>query len=211
MQVRDDLATMFPATRVEFIAADIDDASRVDEMFTRIGEKFGRVDVLIHCGGAQVKPGLFMDLDPAMYGRQIDGHFTSFMHCCREVIPLMRNGGAIVAIASDAGKVATPAETIIGAMKAAVIMFVRTLALEMSRQNIRVNVITPSIVANTASYDRVMSSEFSRKIFEKAVTKAKLGVPTPADVAPIVVFLASSFASKITGQAISVNGGISAA
>jgi 2-hydroxycyclohexanecarboxyl-CoA dehydrogenase len=210
-KVRNELAAMFPATKFEFVAADIDDPSLVDQMFSKIREDCGRVDVLVHCGGAQVKPGFFTSLDPAMYSKQVDGHFASFLHCCRNVIPLMQNGGSIVVIASDAGKVATPSETVIGAMKAAVIMFARTLALEVSRQNIRVNVITPSVVANTKSYDRVMSSDASRKIFEKAAGKAKLGVPSPGDVAPLAVFLASSFASKITGQAISVNGGISAA
>lgn len=56
-----------------------------------------------------------------------------------------------------------------------------------------------------------MSQELSRKVFEKAESRARLGVPVPADIAPLAVFLASPLASRITGQAISVNGGISAA
>lgn len=211
IRVCDELSALFPATRYEFIAADLNNPALIEGMFESIAKKFGRVDVLVHCGGAQVKPGFFTTLDPALYGKQIDGHFVAFMNCCRGVIPLMQSGGSIVVVASDAGKVATPTESIIGAMKAAVIMFARTLALELSRQNIRVNVITPSIVADTISYDRVMSTEIGRRIFQKAEHKAKLGVPTPVDIAPMAVFLASPFASKITGQAISVNGGISAA
>ena len=180
-------------------------------MFDRIHSEIGRIDVLVHCGGAQVKPDFFTRIDPATYQEKIDGHFTSFVTCCRRTISMMGAGGSIVAVASDAGKVATPAESMIGAMKAAVIMFARTLALEVSRQGIRVNVATPSIVANTKSYDRVMSSENSRRIFEKASAKARLGVSGPEGVAPLIVFLSSPCASKITGQAISVNGGISAA
>jgi len=90
-------------------------------------------------------------------------------------------------------------------------MFTRTLAIEVSRFGIRANCITPSIVRDTISHERAMSGELSRKVFEKAESRARLGVPTPADIAPLVVFLVSPLASKITGQAISVNGGISAA
>ena len=81
----------------------------------------------------------------------------------------------------------------------------------MGRHGGRVNCITPSLVTGTKAHDRVMSSEFSRKIFEKASRRARLGVPSPADIAPLAVFLASPLASHLTGQAISVNGGISAA
>ena len=89
-------------------------------------------------------------------------------------------------------------------------MYVRTLALELSRHNVRVNCITPSLVADTKAHDAVMASQFNRKIFEKAARRARLGVPTPANIAPLAAFLASSLASHITGRAISVNGGISA-
>lgn len=210
-RVRHELAEAFPRTRFLFIPADLSRPEQSNAMFDQIQQEIGRIDVLVHCGGAQVRPEFFSRIDPATYRDQIDGHFTSFVTCCRRTIPMMTAGGSIVAIASDAGKVATPAETLIGAMKAAIIMFVRALALEVSRQGIRVNVLTPSLIANTKSYDRVMAGETSRKIFEKASAKAKLGVPTPQDVAPLIVFLSSFYASKVTGQAISVNGGISAA
>ena len=90
-------------------------------------------------------------------------------------------------------------------------MFSRTLALEGSRHGIRVHSLTPSLVKDTAAYDRVMAGEFSKKLFEKVTKKARLGLVTPKDIAPLAVFLCSPAASKITGQTISVNGGISAA
>jgi 2-hydroxycyclohexanecarboxyl-CoA dehydrogenase len=89
-------------------------------------------------------------------------------------------------------------------------MFSKTLALELSRFGIRVHALTPSIVRDTRAYDHMMSEEFSRRLFEKAEKKAKLGVVTPADIAPVAVFLARPEAAKITAQAISINGGISA-
>ena len=86
-----------------------------------------------------------------------------------------------------------------------------TLALELGRHNVRVNCVTPSLVVDTKAHDRVMASEFSSRIFEKASRRARLGVPNPADVAMTAVFLASPLSSRTTGQAVSVNGGISAA
>ncbi|MGR3198742.1 SDR family NAD(P)-dependent oxidoreductase [Pseudooceanicola sp.] len=210
-RVRSEIAEAYPDTEVLFVSADLTDPAQLRDMFASIQAKVGRLDAFVHCGGAQVKPGFFANLDADDDQAHFDGHVRSFMNCCRAVIPMMTEGGSIVAVASDAGKLATPAETLIGAMKAAVIMFCRTLALEVSRQNIRVNVITPSIIADTKSYDRVMATEAGARIFGKAASKAKLGVPTPVDVAPTCVFLASPYSSRLTGQAISINGGISAA
>lgn len=210
-RVREQLGAAFPDTIFRFIAGDLNVPEQSRALFDEIQREIGRIDILVHCGGAQVKPEFFTRIDPETYQEQIDGHFKSFVTCCQRTIPMMPPGGSIVAIASDAGKIATPAETMIGAMKAAVIMFSRTLAMEISRQGIRVNVVTPSLVANTISYDRVMSGAAGSKIFAKAISKAKLGLPAPEDVAPLAVFLSSPYASKITGQAVSVNGGISAA
>lgn len=208
-----ELGRTSPATKFVFIKADVVSPGAADMLFKRVADGFGRLDIFVHCGGAQIKPDLFINSDPATYQPQIDGHFTCMLHCCHYAVALMRQtgGGAIVTVASDAGKLATPGETIIGAAKAAAIMFTRTLAIEVSRFAIRANCITPSIVRDTISHERAMSGELSRKVFEKAEARARLGVPTPADIAPLVVFLASPLASKITGQAISVNGGISAA
>ena len=93
----------------------------------------------------------------------------------------------------------------------AIVTFTRTLALEAKRYGVTVNAITPSLIANTQSYDRAMSLEFSKKIFDKIVGQAHLGVTEPEDLAALIVFLASPMAAKVTGQVISVNGGISVA
>ncbi len=202
-----------PDAQVAFAAGDMSDAAQATDVCRGVLARHGRVDVFVHAVGGEISPRPFIELDPTTFRPLIDGHFTSLLNCCHVVAPAMadRGAGSIVVIASDAGKIATPGESIIGAMKAAVIMYVRTLALEMGRHAVRVNCITPSLVAETQAHDRVMASEFSRKIFEKAARRARLGVPTPADIAPLAVFLASPLASHLTGQAISVNGGISAA
>lgn len=211
--VEERLRAQFPGTQFKFIAADLDDIEAVRRLVAEAKAAFDRIDILVHAGGAQIKPDLFINTDAATFQPMMNGHFMSLLNVCHCVVPIMKaqGGGAIVAVASDAGKIATPGETLIGAAKAAAIMFIRCLALEVSRFGIRANVMTPSIVRETKSYARVMSGELSRKVFEKAESRARLGVPTPSDVAPMIVFLASPLASKITGQAISVNGGISAA
>jgi 2-hydroxycyclohexanecarboxyl-CoA dehydrogenase len=94
---------------------------------------------------------------------------------------------------------------------AAIVMFTRTVAIEGKRDGIRANALTPSLIANTPTAERVLSDGFSKSLFEKAAQQAHLGVAEPEDLASLVVFLASPAAAKLTGQAISVNGGISAA
>jgi 2-hydroxycyclohexanecarboxyl-CoA dehydrogenase len=75
---------------------------------------------------------------------------------------------------------------------------------------IRVNALTPSLVTGTGTSDRIFAHEFSTKIFDKISAKVSLGVPTADDLAALVTFLAGPASAKITGQAISINGGISA-
>ena len=93
---------------------------------------------------------------------------------------------------------------------AAVAMFSRTLALEVKRQGIRVNVVTPSIVEGARLRKRIAAGGFGGKLFEKAAAAAHLGVATERDVAEMIGFLASDRAARVTGQVISINGGISA-
>jgi NAD(P)-dependent dehydrogenase (short-subunit alcohol dehydrogenase family) len=125
-------------------------------------------------------------------------------------MPILADGAAIINIASDAGKVPTPGESVIGGAMAAITMFSRTLAMEAKRRHIRVNAITPSLVNNTLTFKRVTEDGFSAKLFAKAIKAAHLGVTEPEDVAALIAFLASDDAKRITGQVISINGGISA-
>ena len=93
---------------------------------------------------------------------------------------------------------------------AGIIMFCRAMANEAKRDGIRVNCLTPSIVEGTPLHDRLMADPFAGRLFGKAKTLAHLGVVVPEDLAAMAVFLASPQAARITGQTISVTGGISA-
>ena len=89
-------------------------------------------------------------------------------------------------------------------------MFCRGMAIEAKRHGIRVNCVTPSIVRGTPLYDRLMADPFAGRLFAKAERMASLGVVEPDDLASLVTFLAGPGSARLTGQTISVTGGISA-
>jgi NAD(P)-dependent dehydrogenase (short-subunit alcohol dehydrogenase family) len=212
-QARDVLIKAAPDADIRFVAADVrapHDATRAVEACV---SAFGRIDTIVSCAGGSPLPRLIHDI-PIEAVADIIGSITSgiLLPARAALGPMMRQGGgAIVCIASDAAKVATPGEAVIGAAMAAVAMFCRTLAIEAKRSGIRVNCVTPSIVRDTPFYDTLMADPFCSRLFSKAEKLAMLGVVEPKDIGETVAFLASPAAARLTGQTISVNGGISAA
>jgi 2-hydroxycyclohexanecarboxyl-CoA dehydrogenase len=198
---------------VRFFGFDVTDALSSRKVIDEAAGEFGGIDVLVTSAGGNYVPRLFHEQDPTQFSEICASWFYGVLNCCHAVLPHMKNagGGSIINIASDAAKIATPGETVIGGIMAAVVMFSRTLAIEAARHKIRVNAITPSVVKGTRHYRMVMSDPFCARLFGKAENKAHLGVAEPKDLAALVVFLAGPTAERLTGQAISVNGGISAA
>jgi len=209
-----ELRELVPEGNFELVIANYLRPEGLDRLFG-VAEQRGGLDILVHPALPEVeaKLGPFMDSDAEEWSAMVDGLYLSFVHCCHRAARQMitKGGGAIISIASDAAKLATPGEAVNGGALAANVMFCRAVALELARHNVRVNAVTPSITRGTGNYDKMMSKEFSRRLFQKAEARARLGVAHAENVAPMVVFLASSLASHITGQAVSVNGGISAA
>jgi 2-hydroxycyclohexanecarboxyl-CoA dehydrogenase len=203
-----------PGCRVHFVAVDSCVTEQAVALGRRAEEAMGGVDVLVNTTvSAYPYPTLFHKIDvndiQGMVLTQVMSHFLLpriVMDGMRE-----RERGVIVNVASDAGKLATPGESIIGGIMAAIIMFTRTLAIEAKRSGIRVNCVAPSIIEGTLTHDTVMAGEFSGKLFAKAKDMAQLGVVDADDMAELITFLAGPAAAKLTGQAISLNGGISAA
>lgn len=173
----------------------------------------GGIDILVCSTAAEVRPELFTNIATAEIARIYTHLALPSMHMASAVLPFMRRRrcGVIVNVASDAAKTATPGESVIGAAKAGIVMFTRTIAIEEKRYGIRANALTPSLVRETASTERITSDGFSAKLFASAARQAHLGVPVADDIAALAVFLCSPAAGRLTGQAISVNGGISAA
>ncbi|SNT10971.1 SDR family NAD(P)-dependent oxidoreductase [Rhodococcoides kyotonense] len=205
------LAETNPECDALFVAADVNEVGAADDVVRQAHEHMGRVDVLVNSTVAQYQPTLLHDIPADKLVDILVQQAVGPILMSRAVVPVMREQrvGAIVTIASDAAKVPTPGETGIGAAMAAIVTFSQTLAVEAKRYGVRVNVLTPSLIVNTGSYDRAMSAEFSRKIFDKIVSQAQLGLTEPEDLADAILFLASPLSRRITGQVISVNGGIS--
>lgn len=202
-----------PGAQVEFIAADAGDAGQVEAAATAARDALGSIDVLVSSVTGTYRPELLHRTPIADIAGILLGQALPPMLLTRAVLPIMagQGGGSIVNIASDAAKVATPGESVLGGAMAAIVMFSRVTAIEAKRNGIRVNVITPSLIAGTPTAEAVLRDGFSKNLFEKAAAQAHLGVAEPADLASLVVFLGGPGAARLTGQAISVNGGISAA
>ncbi|MDR6834119.1 MULTISPECIES: SDR family oxidoreductase [unclassified Sphingopyxis] len=196
-----------------FFPCDANDAAAAADLVAAVEAAFGSVDLLVVSTAAAVLPRLLGDISPEEIASILVEQAAPPMVMSRAVLPGMRarGSGAIVVVASDAAKSATPGETVIGAAMAAITMFAKAMAMEVKRDGIRVNIVTPSLISGTPIYDRLMEDPFSARLFGKAAKLAALGVANADDVAATIAFLCSPDAARITGQAISVNGGISAA
>ena len=193
---------------VAFVAGDVSSPNGARSLIESAARHLGgTIEILVNAAGGEYTPRLFHQTSVEEIGAIIGHWLLSTLYCCHYALPLMPDAGAIVNVAS---KVPTPGEAIIGGAMAGIAMFSRTLAMEVKRRKIRVNVVTPSLVRNTLTYNRIMADRFSSKLFGKAIERAHLGIPDAAEVAATVLFLLGPHSSRLTGQVISVNGGISA-
>jgi len=197
---------------VHFLAGNAGDAQDSNRIAAEAADFLGgRIDTFISAVAPGGHLGPLHSQDAQELERVLIGLVLPVMQMNRAALPYMQvSGGTIVNVASDAAKVPTPGESVAGGALAAIAMFSRTLALEVKRHGVRVHTVTPSLIAGTATAERLLADEFGAKIFNKIMDKAQLGVPDADDVATTVLWLASPAAAKVTGQVISVNGGISA-
>ena len=149
------------------------------------------------------------------YRRQYDVNVGGTIFACQAVVPLMkaRGGGVIINMTSQAGRRGEPNITIYCSTKAAVISVTQSLALELAKDNIRVNAIAPGVIdtrmwetvdAQFAEYENKPLGQKKREVGE-AVPLGRMG--DPRDVADPCVFLASEDARYITAQTLNVDGG----
>jgi len=208
-----DLQARFPGAEIGLVAADMSQPENAARAVEACIARFGRIDTLVSNAAGDPMPRLLHETPIEALPEIFRSITSGILLPMRAALPHMmrQQGGTMISIASDAAKLATPGETIIGGAMAAVAMFCRSLAIEGRRSGIRVNCITPSIVNNTPLFAKVMADPFASRLFGKAVDRAMLGIVEAEDLAALVVFLSSAAAARLTGQTISVTGGISAA
>ena len=192
------------------VNVDISSPDQVRKAFAEVEKQLGPITGLVNNAGVDViKP--FIESTEEEWDRIIAVNLKGTISCCRAVLDGMieRGAGSIVSIASDAGRVGSSGEAVYSATNGGVISFTKTLAREVARNNIRVNCVCPG-PTETALLAQV--AEYSEKLYAGLSRAIPLGrTAQPEDVAPAVAFLLGDSAGYITGQTLSVSGGLTMA
>jgi len=189
---------------------DITDYEQVKTAVAAIESRIGPTWTLVNNAGWD-KPMPFLKTTPDFWKKVVDINYMGPLHLTHAVAPGMvaRNGGRIIFIASDAGRVGSSGEVVYSGCKGATIAFAKALAREVARKNVLLNCLCPG-PTNTPAMDAfVGTGEEGQKIRDAMVRGVPLGrIGEPDDYPGLVAFLASDDASFMTGQTISVSGGL---
>ncbi len=192
---------------------DVTDGGSVDAAVNKAERKLGPINILVNnAGWDEFRP--FLQTDEELWDRLIDVNFKGCLRCCHRVVPRMVDTGygRVVNIGSDAARVGSSLEAVYSGAKGAVVSFTKTLAREVARHGVTVNAVCPG-PTDTALLARMADAggdaARTRDALARAVPLRRLGQPD--DIAPAVAFLASDGAAFITGQTLSVSGGLTMA
>jgi 2-hydroxycyclohexanecarboxyl-CoA dehydrogenase len=192
------------------LGMDITRRESVDAAIAATEADLGPLSVLVNNAGIDIiKP--FFDSTPDEWERIIAVNMMGTFHCCQSALEVMqpRNDGAIVNFGSDAGRVGSSREAVYSATKGGIIAFTKTLAREVARYGIRVNCVSPGPTDTALLAQVADTSPNLRDALARSIPMRRVG--EPSDVAPAVVFLAGDGARYITGQTLSVSGGLTMA
>jgi 2-hydroxycyclohexanecarboxyl-CoA dehydrogenase len=182
----------------------------VDEALAQLGQ----LDIVVNnAGWDKLEP--FLESEEATWDKILAVNFKSILYICKAALPRMverGGGGRVINIASDAGRVGSMGEAVYAGTKGAIIAFSKTLAREMARHRITVNVVCPGLTETPLLQGIRDQSPKSAKVIEAVTRAIPLGrVGQPEDIAGAVVYLASPAADFVTGQTLSVSGGLTMA
>lgn len=189
-------------------AADVSKGADVERMMALAMESFGRLDALFNNAGT-IRPGTAVELAEADWDLVMAVNVRSVFLGAKYAVPVMAaaGGGSIISTASVSGLAGDPGSVAYSASKAAVINLTRSLAVDHARQQIRVNCICPGAI-ETPPVGRMFSDPEVRARNERAHPLGRIG--RPEEIAATAVWLASDESSFVTGQAIVVDGGLTA-
>jgi 2-hydroxycyclohexanecarboxyl-CoA dehydrogenase len=186
------------------------DVSRLEDAIAaadRVERELGPIDILVNnAGWDKVEP--FVDNTPETWDRVIAINFRGPLNCCKAVAPRMqsRASGKIVSISSDAARVGSTGEAVYAGCKAGIIGFSKTLARELARYKINVNVVCPGPTETQLLHDAMAGRQGVLDAMARSIPFRRLG--KAEDLAGAVAFLASPDADFVTGQVLSVSGGL---
>ncbi len=187
---------------------DITDVAAVDAAVDTCAGRAGGLHILVNCAGWD-KPMPFVETTPEFWDRILAINLKGPMACTRAALRHMikQESGKIISIASDAGRIGSSGEAVYSAAKGGVIALTKTIAREVARHRINVNCICPG-PSDTPLFQNefVATSPKLAESLKRVIPWGRLGLPD--DVAPAVVFLASDDAGFITGQTLSISGGL---
>lgn len=188
-------------------AVDVSDRASVEAGVARTETELGPIAILVNNAGWD-KAEPFLESDPETWERVIAINLMGPLNCFKTVLPGMveRGGGNVVSISSDAGRNGSSGEAVYSAAKAGIIGISKTLAREMARHQINVNVVCPGPTETQLLDDVTDGRPNLREAFVKAVPFRRLG--QPEDIAGAVAYLVSDDAAYVTGQTLSVSGGL---
>jgi len=195
------------------VELDISDPTSIALAVETVRGTLGDIAVLVNCAGwDEVKP--FLETDEAFTQKVLDINLAGHIRLTRAVLPAMVEAGwgRVINIASDAGRVGSSGEAVYSAAKGGLIAFTKTIAREMARSGITANCVCPGPTDTPLLRGITEQDERGARLIDamiKSVPLRRLG--TPEDIAPLVAFLASDGAGYITGQTVSVSGGLTMA
>ncbi|TFZ08804.1 2-hydroxycyclohexanecarboxyl-CoA dehydrogenase [Ramlibacter humi] len=195
------------------LACDITDRKSVDAAVAEVGAKLGPIDVLVNNAGWDVFLP-FTKTQPEQWDKLIAINLVGALHMHHAVLPSMveRRGGRIVNIASDAARVGSSGEAVYAACKGGLVAFSKTLAREHSRHGITVNVVCPGPTDTALFADYKQGAGNPEKLeeaFRRSIPLGRIGQPD--DLPGAILFFASDDAAFVTGQVLSVSGGLTMA
>jgi 2-hydroxycyclohexanecarboxyl-CoA dehydrogenase len=195
------------------VRLDVTDTASVDEAVGVVEREVGPIEILVSNAGWD-EFRLFLETDESFWDRIIDLNYKGCLRVSRRVVPSMveREYGRVVNIASDAARVGSSMEAVYAGAKAGVVAFGKTLAREVARHGVSVNCVCPGPTETPLLEAMVGAGDNGAKMVEalrRAVPMRRLG--QPEDIAAAVAFLASDAAGFVTGQTLSVSGGLTMA
>jgi 2-hydroxycyclohexanecarboxyl-CoA dehydrogenase len=202
-----ELAAAHGANRAVGLRADVTARDSVEAMVGQVVDRFGRIDVLVNNAGWDTA-GAFVDSDPADWDRVIQINLYGVLNTSKAVLPVMvaQTSGTVVNLASDAGRVGSSGEAVYSAAKGGVIAFTKATAREMARYGVNANCVCPGPTDTPLFASMGGDNPKLRDALIRAIPFRRLA--QPVDLANAVAFFASDEASYITGQTVSVSGGL---